>query len=231
MFTNVINLVTIVIDLAFTFAIKIKSILNFSSLNYPDIKELSVHGRYISGSQLYSFLNRNSVRKKITFLGNSVTNRPVHKITLGSGKINILMWSQMHGNETTTTKAVLDLVNYLNKESDLANQLLSSVTLTIVPVLNPDGAALYTRENANKIDLNRDALELSQPESKILRVLYNEIKPDFCFNLHDQRTIFNVGGLGIDNIKKLTLLNKEDFEKSIEKVMNKEDLGAENIFF
>ncbi len=195
MFTNVINLVTIVIDLAFTFVIKIKSILNFSSLNYPDIKELSVHGRYISSSQLYSFLNSNSVRKKITLLGNSVASRPIHKITLGSGKINILMWSQMHGNETTTTKAILDLVNYLNEESDLANQLLSSVTLTIVPILNPDGAAIYTRENANKIDLNRDALELSQPESKILRVLYNEIKPDYCFNLHDQRTIFNVGGL------------------------------------
>ena len=158
MFTNVINLVTIVIDLAFTFVIKIKSILNFSSLNYPDIKELSVHGRYISSSQLYSFLNSNSVRKKITFLGNSVASRPIHKIILGSGKINILMWSQMHGNETTTTKAVLDLVNYLNEESDPANQLLSSVTLTIVPVLNPDGAAIYTRENANKIDLNRDAL-------------------------------------------------------------------------
>jgi hypothetical protein len=195
LFTNVINLITIVIDLAFTFAIKIKSILDFSSLNYRDIKELSVHGRYISSSQLHSFLNSNSVRKKITFLGNSVASRPIHKITLGSGKINILMWSQMHGNEATTTKAVLDLVNYLNEESDLATQLLSSVTLTIVPVLNPDGAAIYTRENANKIDLNRDALELSQPESKILRVLYNEIKPDYCFNLHDQRTIFNVGGL------------------------------------
>lgn len=193
MFTNVTNLITFVIDFAFTFAIKIKYILNFSSLNYPDVKELSVYGRYISSSQLYSFLSRNSIEEKITLLGKSVEKRPIHKITFGSGRINILVWSQMHGNETTTTKSVLDLINYLNKDSDLANQILSSVTLTIVPVLNPDGGAVYTRENANKIDLNRDALELSQPESRILRDLYNEIKPDFCFNLHDQRTIYNVG--------------------------------------
>jgi len=169
--------------------------VNFSSLNYQDIKELSVHGRYISSSQLHSFINKNSIHKKLSLLGNSVDDRPIYKVTLGSGKIKILMWSQMHGNETTTTKAVLDLINYLNKDSELANQILSSVTLTMVPVLNPDGAKVYTRENANVIDLNRDFLELSQPESRILRVLYNEIKPDYCFNLHDQRTIFNVGSL------------------------------------
>ena len=169
--------------------------MNFSSLNYQDIKELSVHGRYIRLSQLQSVINRNSIQSKVSQLGISVRNSPIHKVTLGSGKIKILMWSQMHGNETTTTKAVLDLINYLNKTNELVTQILSSVTLTIVPVLNPDGAVDYTRENANKVDLNRDAIELSQPESRILRVLYNEIKPDYCFNLHDQRTIFNVGSL------------------------------------
>ncbi|MFW3345767.1 UDP-N-acetylglucosamine 2-epimerase [Aliarcobacter butzleri] len=36
--------------------------------------------------------------------------------------------------------------------------------------------------------------------------------------------VFNVGGLGIDNIKKLKLLNKEDFEKSIGFKLNKRNL-------
>ncbi|NNL03091.1 MAG: DUF2817 domain-containing protein, partial [Eudoraea sp.] len=193
MFTNVTNLITFVIDFAFTFAIQFKSIVNFSTLKYQDIKEPSVHGRYISSAQLHSFINSNTIKKKISLIGKSVESRPIHKVTLGSGNTNILIWSQMHGNETTTTKAVLDLINYLNKNSDLASQILSSVTLTIVPVLNPDGAVAYTRVNANNIDLNRDALELSQPESKVLRDLYDEIKPDYCFNLHDQRTIYNVG--------------------------------------
>jgi hypothetical protein len=52
-------------------------------------------------------------------------------------------------------------------------------------MLNPDGAALY-RENANKVDLNRDSKHLQSRVS--LRAVF-EFKPDYCFNLHDQRTI------------------------------------------
>ena len=99
----------------------------------------------------------------------------------------------MHGNETTTTKALFDLFNFFDNESNCQNQLLNYFTFCFIPMLNPDGAKLYTRENANKIDLNRDAQKLSQPESLMLRQVYNEFKPDFCYNLHDQRTIFGVG--------------------------------------
>lgn len=60
-------------------------------------------------------------------------------------------------------------------------------------MLNPDGARMYTRENANGVDLNRDAQNLSQPESRALRSLYDLFKPDYCFNLHGQRTIFSAG--------------------------------------
>ena len=63
-------------------------------------------------------------------------------------------------------------------------------------MLNPDGAKLYTRENANNIDLNRDSQDLSQPESKVLRAIFDNFKPDYCYNLHDQRTIYGVGDTG-----------------------------------
>ena len=36
--------------------------------------------------------------------------------------------------------------------------------------------------------------------------------------------VFNVGGLGIDNIKKLNLLSKEEFEKSINFTLNKRNI-------
>ena len=60
-------------------------------------------------------------------------------------------------------------------------------------MLNPDGALAYTRQNANQVDLNRDARMQSQPESRILRKAYEEFNPHFCFNLHDQRTIYSTG--------------------------------------
>src|SRR5690606_11000171 len=61
-------------------------------------------------------------------------------------------------------------------------------------MVNPDGAALYTRENANKVDLNRDALTRTQPESVVIRQAFEHFKPDFCYNMHDQRSIFGVTG-------------------------------------
>jgi len=64
-------------------------------------------------------------------------------------------------------------------------------------MVNPDGAFYYTRENANKIDLNRDAQNLTQPESKVLRDCFTTFQPDYCYNLHDQRTIF-----GVDDTEK-----------------------------
>jgi hypothetical protein len=69
-------------------------------------------------------------------------------------------------------------------------------------MLNPDGALLYTRENANNIDLNRDAQNLTQPESKLLRSTFENFKPDFCYNLHDQRTIY---GIESETIKPATV--------------------------
>ncbi|MBN8120072.1 DUF2817 domain-containing protein, partial [Vibrio vulnificus] len=85
-------------------------------------------------------------------------------VTWGEGPTKIFMWSQMHGNESTTTKAVIDLLNLLNdeKESFIADWK-KRFTFLIVPILNPDGAHYYTRVNANQVDLNRDSINLTQP--------------------------------------------------------------------
>ncbi len=162
-------------------------------LDYKKIKEQGVKGRYVTLETISGFMDGISEKLKVEVVGNSVLGEAVCTITLGSGQKKILMWSQMHGNESTTTKAVLDLINYLQTKTEDARSILRNCTLKIIPILNPDGAKAYTRANANEVDLNRDARERSQPESQILRMVYDEFKPDFCFNLHDQRTIFNVG--------------------------------------
>jgi len=132
----------------------------------------------------------------------SVENKPIHTVTIGTGKTKILLWSQMHGNESTTTKALFDLFLAFQETSDVYDftSILSSCTLCIIPILNPDGAAAYTRVNANSVDLNRDAQNRSQPESKLLWKIYTEFKPDFCFNLHGQRTIFGFEDTGKPSI-------------------------------
>ena len=123
----------------------------------------------------------------------SVRGLPIEKIVMGTGPLTVLMWSQMHGNESTTTKGVADLLNALVSGLGKSEEMLRKLTLVVIPLLNPDGALSYTRENANGVDLNRDAQARTQPESRALRETYTRHSPDFCFNLHDQRTIFSAG--------------------------------------
>ena len=161
--------------------------------SYSDYKETSLSGRYIHLEQIEPLLSFYKDLFQIEILGDSVDGKPIHGITLGKGSNRILMWSQMHGNESTTTKAVFDLLKYIKDNNDFRAYLMDHFTICIIPMLNPDGALAYTRVNSNAIDLNRDAQDRSQPESKILRNVFEYFKPDFCFNLHDQRTIFSVG--------------------------------------
>lgn len=155
-------------------------------------KETNLSHRYITNSHIEPLFKKLEKSMVIKTIGKSVLNRDIYGITIGNGVKKIFMWSQMHGNESTTTKALFDLLNTLTKEAGLKS-ILDTCTLYIIPILNPDGANAYTRINANEIDLNRDAQNLTQPESHVLRSVFNEFKPHFCYNLHGQRTIFSAG--------------------------------------
>lgn len=157
-------------------------------------KENRLHGRYIFSDHILPLLEKHKSHFEIDVIGQSVLGKSIHAIKIGTGKKKIFMWSQMHGNESTTTKALFDLCNvFANFGDPIIDKILFRCTIVMIPMLNPDGAKGYTRANANDIDLNRDAQELSQPESKVLRLYFDGFKPDFCFNLHGQRTIFSAG--------------------------------------
>lgn len=155
-------------------------------------KEEHLFHRYINNESIEPLLKKLPSKFNIEVIGKSVNNAPIYAVTIGYGDKKILMWSQMHGNESTTTKALFDVFNLL-KNDVTAKSVLDNCTIKFIPILNPDGAKAYTRLNANDIDLNRDAQSLTQPESKVLRVVFDSFKPHFCFNLHGQRTIFSAG--------------------------------------
>lgn len=159
---------------------------------YNTYKENSLFGRYITLTDIEPLLTKYQVE----IIGKSVQEKPIYKHQIGVGKTRIFMWSQMHGNESTTTKALFDFLNFLHSNDELAIQFKQQFTFCFLPMVNPDGAELYTRENANKVDLNRDSVNLSQPESRLLRQIFDDFLPDFCYNLHDQRTIFGAGDSG-----------------------------------
>lgn len=163
--------------------------------NYNSFKDQRISGRYIRQSDIQILLDDLGEEFTLERIGESVLGKPIHNIQFGKGPVKILAWSQMHGNESTTTKALFDLLNYISlyRDQTLVRAILENCSFCMIPMLNPDGAEAYTRVNANNIDLNRDAQDLSQPESRTLRKVFDDFKPALCLNLHDQRTIFSAG--------------------------------------
>jgi hypothetical protein len=94
----------------------------------------------------------------------------------------------MHGDEATATMALADVFRFLAEASTdpVRERMRERLTIVFVPMLNPDGAELFQRENATGIDINRDARQLATPEARTLKSLRDRIRPDFGFNLHDQ---------------------------------------------
>jgi len=179
-------------------------------------KENALFGRYITLKDIEPILAEFSSE----IIGKSVLGKPIYKYSAGSGEIKIFMWSQMHGNESTTTKALFDFFNLIHSDNEIGVKLLEKFTFCFLPMVNPDGAELYTRENANKVDLNRDSVNLSQPESQLLRQTFDEFQPDFCYNLHDQRSIFGAGVTG--NVATVSFLAPSyNEERDINEVRSK----------
>ena len=150
--------------------------------------------RYIDPNQLFTYLNYN-YSNLLMEIGRSYLDYPIYKLTLGDGPISILAWSQMHGNESNATHAMLDLL-YTIKDGDLLyDELFSKVSLDFVFMLNPDGSEKWTRLTAEDIDLNRDFHNEASTELKFLKKLVSSKKYDYALNLHEQRTIFTTDGI------------------------------------
>jgi hypothetical protein len=131
-------------------------------------------------------------------IGRSVHGREIRAVTFGRGPTRVLLWSQMHGDEATATMSLSDILRFLGASGPhpLRDRLARELTVVMVPMLNPDGAELFQRQNAMGIDINRDARRLVTPEGRALKELRDRFHPHFGFNLHDQSARTRAGRNG-----------------------------------
>lgn len=157
--------------------------------SYDDYKETSLVIRRFKHKDIQPLIDSLKGQRgiEVTELGESIQGRSISMISMGSGETQLLLWSQMHGDEPTATAAIFDMINYLKTNTSLLN----NVKVHFIPMLNPDGAERFERRNAIGIDINRDALRLQSPESKILKQVRDSLGADFGFNLHDQSKYYN----------------------------------------
>jgi hypothetical protein len=160
---------------------------------HPDVRFDSLGPRQCKHAGVQAALELLTARANGLFtlheVGRSLEGRKITMVSCGRGEKRVLLWSQMHGDESTATLALLDIFSLLvqaAKRESWIPEMLDAVTLFAVPMLNPDGAERGQRRTAAGIDMNRDARALVTPEATILRGLQRRLRPRFAFNLHDQ---------------------------------------------
>jgi hypothetical protein len=138
---------------------------------------------------------RQSTLFRMEKIAESVEGRSINLVQAGTGPVSVLLWSQMHGDEPTATAALFDIFEYLRRHRDdpPVRRMLSAMTLSFIPMLNPDGAERFQRRNAQSIDINRDALRLQTPEGRALKAVRDRLQPRVGFNLHNQAWRTSVG--------------------------------------
>jgi hypothetical protein len=93
----------------------------FSTYSNKNIK-----GRYITNETIEPILGNLNSNFKVKIEGKSVLEKPIYSVQFGHGKTKIYIWSQMHGDESTCTKAILDLFEVLSNDKDYATFIQSN---------------------------------------------------------------------------------------------------------
>ncbi len=168
-------------------------------------KYLTLHERYrvagldtrdVKHEQIEKMIKNLPPLFTVSPIGESAEGRTIYGIHTGNGNTRILMWSQMHGDESTATRTLFDLFNFLaasDEYDELRKIILDNISFVFVPMLNPDGAERRQRENAWNIDLNRDARRQITPEAQLLATQVKTVAPHFAYNLHDQESYYSAG--------------------------------------
>ena len=137
-------------------------------------------------------VGRRSKRVRIDVLGRTGQDRPLHLVSIGApaprgtGRPTALFVGSQHGNEPAGRETSLQLLRDLAFTTDpvLLRQLAEQSVL-VIPSANPDGRAANSRTNSAGVDINRDHLALTQPESRAIATVLRDLRPDVTLDLHE----------------------------------------------
>jgi hypothetical protein len=100
----------------------------------------------------------------------------------------VLMICQQHGNEPSSKEAAMIVARRLLNEDA---GLLKNLDLILVPQVNPDGSDAGKRRNANDMDLNRNHVILSEPESNAVHQLFLDWMPEVTVDVHEYNAVLD----------------------------------------
>jgi hypothetical protein len=109
-------------------------------------------------------------------IGTSVQGRPIWAEYWGplQTEHTVIVIGHTHGDECSAAAFV----------QTIRQRPPTDFGVWVIPALNVDGYVGFTRNNANGVDLNRDGLLLTQPESQALITFTGEVQPVLSVHAH-----------------------------------------------
>jgi len=161
--------------------------------------------------------------------GKSVEGRKIYQLELGDSDSSTIIFGGFHGSEISGVQLVFRFAEYVYFEQRSA--LPSKVI--IIPVLNPDGLVQAKRQNANKIDINRNfptanwtgkyrskknypgISPASEPETKLVMDLLEKYKPQRIISVHAPLGMINYDGPALEIAREMARFNNYSVEAEI----------------
>ena len=144
-------------------------------------------------------------------IGHSVKGRPIRAWHLGdrTSPVKAVFIATMHGNESGPASILNDLRD---------GPPITGADIWVVPYMNPDGYARNTRQNAHRVDLNRNfpvnwirqygtynsgRRPASEPETRAMMRFLGVIRPRFIVSFH--QPLFGVDMTNGSKVQPLAL--------------------------
>lgn len=160
-------------------------------LNTP--LEKSNYQKVTSYDELTSFvqqLGEKSDILKVETIGQSVHGRNLYALMFSASefgkdksKVKVLFFAQQHGNEQSGKEGALLLAQSLLKSEN--RYLFDKIDFAIIPQVNPDGSEVNKRRNGNDMDLNRNHLILTEPETMALHHFFDKYLFEVNMDVHE----------------------------------------------
>lgn len=177
------------------FKVLFLSLLMFASISCNSNKTVDFPKEHLAQNKAVGYDEMTSILKslsgkklvKLESAGKSIENRDLWLLNIKpdnqiKNPLKVFLFAQQHGNEPAGKDAIVWLSKYL---ADNPQLMSNEIDLWLMPMVNPDGAELDQRRNADGFDLNRDHLLLSQRETQILYQVWHKIQPNVTVDCHE----------------------------------------------
>ena len=159
--------------------------------------------------------------RRVAVIGRSSEGRPIKAVEVGdsAARVKVLVVGCIHGNEQAGIAVARRLEQITPPQG---------IDLWIVPVLNPDGVAADTRQNAHGVDLNRNfpwrwrdlegiydsgSRPLSEPEARAARRLILRVRPTISIWYHQHLDLVDESGGSVAVERRYARLTRLPLER------------------